>query len=77
MVGLSQIICDMVETPRTGMFAIFDEGCITVGGATDSQVLQSMDKILGSNKHYSSRQVCSTLGFITVRNDINKILNGC
>lgn len=52
----NKIICDMVETPRTGMFAIFDEGCITVGGATDAQVLHSMDKMLGSHKHYSSRQ---------------------
>ena len=52
----NKIICDMVEAPRTGMFAIFDEGCMTVGGATDVNVLHSMDTSLATHKHYSSRQ---------------------
>lgn len=65
LVGRQQIICDMVETPRTGLFAILDEGCITVGGATDAQVLSSMDRLLGSHAHYSSRGVSFAPAVIT------------
>lgn len=31
----NQIICDLVETPHRGVFAIMDEACLNVGKITD------------------------------------------
>eukprot|EP00041_Stephanoeca_diplocostata_P010600 m.168822 g.168822 ORF g.168822 m.168822 type:complete len:1039 (-) comp18222_c0_seq2:223-3339(-) len=51
----NKIICDMIDSNR-GLLAMLDEGCITVGKVTDADLLRSLDKTLGNNDRYCSRQ---------------------
>lgn len=53
----NQIICDLVEQPHKGVFAIMDEACLNVGKVTDEMLLEAMDKKLVNHKHYTSRQL--------------------
>ncbi|MCP9258506.1 Unconventional myosin-Id [Dirofilaria immitis] len=53
-------ICDLVEIPRTGILAILDEACYTIGPMNDKIFLDEMDKILCKNQYYTSRQLCPT-----------------
>lgn len=56
----NQIICDLVEAPHKGVFAIVDEACLNVGKVTDELLLETMDKKLKDHKHYTSRQLKPT-----------------
>ncbi|VBB30720.1 unnamed protein product [Acanthocheilonema viteae] len=49
-------ICDLVEIPRTGILALLDEACYTIGPISDTIFLAEMDKILNKNKYYTSRR---------------------
>ena len=53
----NQIICDLIDKPHTGIIAIMDEACLTVGKITDEMLLEAMDKKLTNHAHYSSRQL--------------------
>ncbi|VDM93883.1 unnamed protein product, partial [Onchocerca ochengi] len=53
-------ICDLVEIPRTGILAILDEACYTVGPMNDKIFLAEMDKILSKNQYYTSRRLKPT-----------------
>uniref|UniRef100_A0AAF5PRL5 Myosin motor domain-containing protein n=1 Tax=Wuchereria bancrofti TaxID=6293 RepID=A0AAF5PRL5_WUCBA len=53
-------ICDLVEIPRTGILAILDEACYTIGPMNDKIFLSEMDKILNKNKYYTSRRLNPT-----------------
>lgn len=57
---LSQIICELVDKPHTGIVAIMDEACLTVGKINDELLLEAMDKKLTNHAHYSSRQLKPT-----------------
>uniref|UniRef100_A0AC34RPG4 Uncharacterized protein n=1 Tax=Panagrolaimus sp. JU765 TaxID=591449 RepID=A0AC34RPG4_9BILA len=51
----NKIICDLVETPKTGIISILDEAGYNVGRITDVMFLDEMNRVLGSHKHYTSR----------------------
>lgn len=53
----NQIICDLIDKPHSGIIAIMDEACLTVGKITDEMLLEAMDKKLTNHAHYSSRQL--------------------
>uniref|UniRef100_A0A915PTP0 Myosin motor domain-containing protein n=1 Tax=Setaria digitata TaxID=48799 RepID=A0A915PTP0_9BILA len=53
-------ICDLVEIPRTGILAILDEACYTVGPMNDKIFLGEMDKTLRKNRYYTSRRLNPT-----------------
>ncbi|KAL4002993.1 Myosin head (motor domain) family protein [Acanthocheilonema viteae] len=53
-------ICDLVEIPRTGILALLDEACYTIGPISDTIFLAEMDKILNKNKYYTSRRLSPT-----------------
>ncbi|PAV91799.1 hypothetical protein WR25_18959 [Diploscapter pachys] len=53
----NKIICDLVELPRTGIFSVLDEACVTVGNITDTVFLKELDKTLRSHRHYISRNL--------------------
>ncbi|EJD75473.1 CBR-HUM-5 protein [Loa loa] len=53
-------ICDLVEIPRTGILAMLDEACYTVGPMNDKIFLAEMDKVLNKNKYYISRRLNPT-----------------
>ncbi|XP_073971326.1 unconventional myosin ID [Rhodnius prolixus] len=53
----NQIICELVERPHKGIFAIMDEACLNVGKITDELLLEAMDKKLDKHEHYASRQL--------------------
>ncbi|KAL1137847.1 hypothetical protein AAG570_009543 [Ranatra chinensis] len=54
----NEIICELVDRPHKGMFAILDEACLNVGKVTDEMLLEAMDKKLDKHEHYTSRQLC-------------------
>nr|XP_018899154.1 PREDICTED: myosin-IA [Bemisia tabaci] len=51
----NQVICELVEKPHQGIFAIMDEACLNVGKVTDEMLLEAMDQKLASHQHYHSR----------------------
>lgn len=53
----NKIICDLVEVPHKGIFAIVDEACLNVGKVTDALLLEAMDNKLRSHQHYTSRRL--------------------
>jgi myosin-1 len=53
----NKVICDLVEQPHSGIIAILDEACYSVGTVTDKHFLHAMDERYKSHKHYTSRQV--------------------
>ncbi|XP_039296527.1 unconventional myosin ID isoform X2 [Nilaparvata lugens] len=53
----NQIICELVEKPHQGVFAILDDACLNVGKVTDELLLEAMDKELANHDHYTSRQI--------------------
>uniref|UniRef100_A0A146M4P3 Myosin-IA n=1 Tax=Lygus hesperus TaxID=30085 RepID=A0A146M4P3_LYGHE len=53
----NQVICELVERPHLGIFAIMDEACLNVGKVTDEMLLEAMDKKLDKHQHYMSRQI--------------------
>ncbi|RZF45163.1 hypothetical protein LSTR_LSTR007126 [Laodelphax striatellus] len=53
----NQIICELVEKPHQGVFAILDDACLNVGKVTDELLLEAMDKELANHEHYTSRQI--------------------
>ncbi|UYV60479.1 MYO1D [Cordylochernes scorpioides] len=54
------VICELVDGARNGVIALMDDACLSVGQVTDELLLQTMDKKLGSHKHYTSRQLAPT-----------------
>ncbi|XP_054715568.1 unconventional myosin-Id-like [Uloborus diversus] len=54
------VICQLMDEPHKGIFAIADEACLTVGKITDELLLDAMDIKLAAHKHYTSRKLCPT-----------------
>ena len=52
----NQIICDLVEAPRVGIFSLLDEACATVGQVTDEIFLEALNKQLASHKYFDSKE---------------------
>ncbi|KAI8436455.1 hypothetical protein MSG28_010028 [Choristoneura fumiferana] len=53
----NRVICELVDAPHQGVIAIMDEACLNPTKISDKQLLEALDKRLGSHKHYTSRQL--------------------
>ncbi|XP_059159355.1 unconventional myosin-Id-like [Physella acuta] len=53
----NKIICDLVEVPHQGVFAILDEACLNVGKITDEMFLEAMAKKLAKHDRFTCRQL--------------------
>ncbi|KAJ3101048.1 Unconventional myosin-Ib [Phlyctochytrium planicorne] len=49
------VICDLIESKRTGILAILDDEC-TLSENNDNSFLDKLNTIVGSHKHYDSRE---------------------
>ncbi|ESO12657.1 hypothetical protein HELRODRAFT_187944 [Helobdella robusta] len=52
----NKIICDLVEAPHKGIFAVLDEACITVGKVTDQMFLDALSDKLKNHNHFETRK---------------------
>lgn len=51
----NKTICDLIDQPREGIFAILDEECLRPGNATDTDFLYHLDHRIHMHRHYCSR----------------------
>ncbi|EDQ88552.1 uncharacterized protein MONBRDRAFT_8881 [Monosiga brevicollis MX1] len=51
----NRVICELIESQRSGILGILDEKCLMVGKMTDEDFLDHMDKELTRHDHYTSR----------------------
>jgi len=49
------IICELVDAPQVGVFALLDEQCLLPGNITDQTFLEKLNKSCVSHAHYDSR----------------------
>ncbi|GFO41945.1 unconventional myosin-id-like [Plakobranchus ocellatus] len=52
----NKVICDLVELPHKGVFAILDEACLNVGKVTDEMFLDAMSQKLNKHDRFTSRR---------------------
>ncbi|BFY98224.1 hypothetical protein BsWGS_01264 [Bradybaena similaris] len=53
----NKIICDLVEFPHKGIFAILDEACLNVGKVTDEMFLDALAQKLGKHDRFTCRKL--------------------
>ncbi|XP_063384336.1 unconventional myosin ID [Cydia fagiglandana] len=56
----NRVICELVDAPHQGIISVMDEACLNPTKISDTQLLEALDKRLGSHKHYTSRQLAPT-----------------
>uniref|UniRef100_A0A0B7ADG6 Myosin motor domain-containing protein n=2 Tax=Arion vulgaris TaxID=1028688 RepID=A0A0B7ADG6_9EUPU len=53
----NKVICDLVEFPHKGIFAILDEACLIVGKVTDEMFLEAMAEKLENHDRFTCRKL--------------------
>uniref|UniRef100_F6W622 Myosin motor domain-containing protein n=1 Tax=Ciona intestinalis TaxID=7719 RepID=F6W622_CIOIN len=67
------IICQLIESPRSGILSMLDEECLRPGDVTDATLLTKLETVCGKHEHFESRRDTRFLGDKTLPHNAFRI----